>query len=254
MKRVLKACDGSRTVAALVLGMHRRTLQRVLSRGGVTMNVTGFSGPGRQSRIRTRTGESTMPSRSLDGLIGQIISELAKQVAQAVRAELAKDLRGGASAPSTREVKRTAVPGRKTSKPAARSLPPHCVYPGCTNAHRGPRFSFLCQEHVGISQAEKKKYLEAWKAARKGSPPEKAAAPKPAGEKSGRRGRRGALDEATVTRVLKVVEDNPGLRSEEIYRKLPLKPDLAKKALAKLRADKRVKTTGEKRGMTYAAA
>jgi len=41
------------------------------------------------------------------------------------------------------------------------------------------------------------------------------------------------------------------LRSEEIYKKVPLKPDLAKKALTKLREDERVKTTGEKRAMTY---
>ncbi len=54
--------------------------------------------------------------------------------------------------------------------------------------------------------------------------------------------------------MLKVIEGNPGLRSEEIYKKLPLRPELAKKALAKLREDKRVKTTGEKRATTYAAA
>jgi transcription initiation factor IIE alpha subunit len=54
--------------------------------------------------------------------------------------------------------------------------------------------------------------------------------------------------------VFKVIEDHPGLRSEEIYKKLPLAPELTKKVLAKLREGKRVKTTGEKRAMTYAAA
>ena len=77
-----------------------------------------------------------------------------------------------------------------------------------------------------------------------------ASAPKP----RGRRGRRGTLDEATVARVFKVIEDNPGLRTEEIYKKLPLPADQAKKALAKLRADGRVKTKGQKRATTYAAA
>lgn len=151
-------------------------------------------------------------------------------------------------------MKRAAALGRKITKRAARRLPPHCVYPGCTNAHKGPRFSFLCQEHVGISQSEKKKHLEAWKAARKGSPPEKAAPPKAAGEKSGRRGRRGSLDEATVSRVLSAIEANPGLRTEEIYKKVPVSAEQAKKVLAKLRADGRVKTKGKKRATTYAAA
>jgi hypothetical protein len=68
-----------------------------------------------------------------------------------------------------------------------------------------------------------------------------------------RRGRRGALDEATLERVLKVITSSPGLRSEEIYRKLPVPVKTVKAALAKLRATKRVKTKGEKRAMTYAA-
>jgi hypothetical protein len=57
-----------------------------------------------------------------------------------------------------------------------------------------------------------------------------------------------------MTRVLEVIEANPGLRSEEIYKKLPLSVELAKKALTKLRETKRVKTKGEKRSMTYAVA
>src|SRR5258708_1445242 len=65
-----------------------------------------------------------------------------------------------------------------------------------------------------------------------------------------RRGRRGGLNEATLSRVLKVIESSPGLRSEEIYRKLPLPAGKVKAALAKLRHSKRVKTKGEKRAMT----
>jgi hypothetical protein len=68
-----------------------------------------------------------------------------------------------------------------------------------------------------------------------------------------RRAGRGRLDEVTVSRVLKVVHDSPGLRTEEIQAKLPVAPKLVKAALAKLRRESRVKTTGQKRGMTYAS-
>jgi hypothetical protein len=76
----------------------------------------------------------------------------------------------------------------------------------------------------------------------------------PAAEKPRRRGRRGGINEATLSRVLKVIVSSPGLRSEQIYKKLPLPVAKVKTALAKLRAAKRVKTKGEKRSMTYQAA
>jgi hypothetical protein len=81
-------------------------------------------------------------------------------------------------------------------------------------------------------------------------PAKRIATPEP--KKASPSGSRRGVDEATLARVLKVVEKNPGLRSEEIYKKLPMATDLARKALGKLRDTKRVKTTGEKRSMTYA--
>jgi hypothetical protein len=41
------------------------------------------------------------------------------------------------------------------------------------------------------------------------------------------------------------------LRSEQIYKKLPLPPKTVKAALAKLRETNDVKTTGTRRSMTY---
>jgi hypothetical protein len=64
---------------------------------------------------------------------------------------------------------------------------------------------------------------------------------------------RGRLDEATVSRVWTVIRDAPGLRTEQIQTKLPVAPNVVKAALAKLRRENRVKTTGQRRGMTYAA-
>jgi hypothetical protein len=196
-----------------------------------------------------------MPTRSLEQRINQIVSEATKQVAELVRADLAAEVQRviGGSAKGARHVQ-ALPPGKKAAKPAARNLPAHCIFPGCTNAHKGPRFSFLCAEHIGISKVDKKKHLDDWKVARKGSAPKTPSSPNVAGKQAGRSHRRGSLDEATVTRVFKVIEDNPGLRGEEIYKKLPLAPELTKKVLAKLRDSKRVKTTGEKRAMKYAAA
>jgi hypothetical protein len=70
----------------------------------------------------------------------------------------------------------------------------------------------------------------------------------------GKRGRRGGLNEATLARVLDAVKGTPGLRSEQIQKQLPLAPKVVKAALAKLRAAKRVKTSGQKRATTYAPA
>jgi hypothetical protein len=199
-----------------------------------------------------------MPSRSLDAVVSEFISELARQIAQAVRAELATEPRrnqggDGAKKELSRPVARA---GGKAGNSSARNIPPHCVYPDCTNAHKGPRFSFLCAEHVGVPKADKKKHLADWKAGSQGRAAVKPTATSKAarGTKGRRSGRPGALDDATLSQVFKVVEDNPGLRSEEIYKKLSLAPQLAKKALAKLRAQKRVKTKGAKRATTYAAA
>lgn len=77
---------------------------------------------------------------------------------------------------------------------------------------------------------------------------------KTATAKKGRGRRRGSLNNATLARVLQVIESTPGLRSEQLYQKLPLPREVTKRALAKLREDKRVKTKGDRRAMTYAPA
>lgn len=85
-------------------------------------------------------------------------------------------------------------------------------------------------------------------------------APRPASRPNGgataaapRRRRRG-VQPGVLDRVVSFVAKNPGLRSEQIQAKLGGDHDTVKKALAKLRDIKRVKTTGEKRATTYTAA
>jgi hypothetical protein len=188
--RVLEACGGSRTVAAAVLGMHRRTLQRILANGSVTLHKSGFSRPDRQTGLGKVEGEFSMPRLSaLEYRLNEVIKQAVKQTAEIVRAEIAAQVQRTIGTVGTR------APSNGASAKAA-------------------------------VQAKAK----------------------------ARTGRQRGVDETTLTRVLKIIEENPGLRSEQIYAKLPIETELARKALTKLRDTKRVRTKGEKRAMTYAAA
>jgi hypothetical protein len=76
------------------------------------------------------------------------------------------------------------------------------------------------------------------------------------GQKGGRKGgRRGAgPSESDLQTVHDFISRNPGLRSEEIQKKIGGEPDLVRKALAKLRASGQAKTKGAKRATTYFSA
>lgn len=70
-----------------------------------------------------------------------------------------------------------------------------------------------------------------------------------------RRGRSGGASPQLVSTVLEAIKRSPGLRTEQIYAKLPSHPaPRVKAALARLRADKKVKTSGTRRAMTYRSA
>jgi len=75
-----------------------------------------------------------------------------------------------------------------------------------------------------------------------------AATPKTAA-KPGRRG--GAVNDGVLAQLLKVIKAAPGLRSEQIYKKVAIPPKVAKAGLAKLREQKKVKTSGTRRATTY---
>ena len=82
--------------------------------------------------------------------------------------------------------------------------------------------------------------------------PSRAAAPKRVARAASGRSRR--LTDADLDLMVRAVGSFPGLRSEQLYGKVELPPKLAKAALARLRAQKRVKTKGEKRATTYLPA
>jgi hypothetical protein len=99
------------------------------------------------------------------------IAALVKQIKEEAKNELIASL-GAApssippsqpedSAPQLRGLK--SLPPSRKKQSSNRLFPPHCVYPQCANAHKGPRFSFMCPEHYGVPKKDKAKYLAAWK-------------------------------------------------------------------------------------------
>jgi hypothetical protein len=112
-------------------------------------------------------------SGARDGLekqIAQILAAAAPQIASAVRAHLTMLLSGrdGGALGST------ATSARGFGPKQHHTFPTHCIHPGCSNDHRGPRWSFLCEKHRDISKSEKQKYLATWRAGQKKSGPGKA--------------------------------------------------------------------------------
>ena len=72
---------------------------------------------------------------------------------------------------------------------------------------------------------------------------------------SARRGRGNGASAQLVSTVLDTIKRSPGLRTEQIYAKLPgHAAPRVKAALAKLRAGKKVRTSGNRRAMTYRSA
>jgi len=55
-----------------------------------------------------------------------------------------------------------AAPARDASKLAGRKLDMHCRFPGCKNRSKGPRFRFLCEEHLKLPKKKQDKVLAKW--------------------------------------------------------------------------------------------
>jgi hypothetical protein len=49
-----------------------------------------------------------------------------------------------------------------SAKLRGRKLDMRCRYPGCKNKSKGPRFRFLCAEHLKLPKAQQKAALEKW--------------------------------------------------------------------------------------------
>lgn len=56
---------------------------------------------------------------------------------------------------------------KKKSDVGSRLYPPHCLYPDCEEKHKGPRFTFMCQQHANVSKHQKETLLKKWKESQK---------------------------------------------------------------------------------------
>lgn len=66
--------------------------------------------------------------------------------------------------------------------------------------------------------------------------------------------KRGSVSALVLQQLLGAIKTAPGLRSEEIYKKVRMSRKLAKAGLAKLREQNKVKLKGQKRSATYSLA
>ena len=81
------------------------------------------------------------------------------------------------------------------------------------------------------------------------------AASAPTGARRGRPpGKRNKLSSAVLDQILEVVKKKPGLRSEQIQKEIDAGPGVVKAGLARLRVERRVRTSGQRRSTTYALA
>ena len=67
-------------------------------------------------------------------------------------------------------------------------------------------------------------------------------------------GRRSKLSAAALEQIIEVVRKKPGLRSEQIQRELDFAQGVVKAGLARLRLERRVRTSGQRRSTTYTVA
>jgi hypothetical protein len=127
--------------------------------------------------ISGRYQRSVMPNEDLQNRIMELLQNalepIASQLADAIRtealAEAKRELLSRLDVTPVQSPQISLPPATTSSKPrrngaaSQRKLPAHCVYPDCNNPHKGPRFSFMCEQHMGVGKRDKGKYLLEWK-------------------------------------------------------------------------------------------
>lgn len=53
-------------------------------------------------------------------------------------------------------------PSKAASKLRGMKRDMRCHYPGCKNRSKGPRFRYLCEEHLKLPKAEQEAALQKW--------------------------------------------------------------------------------------------
>jgi hypothetical protein len=170
--------------------------------------------------------------------IHDIVTRAASEIASAIRGEISSTPRRAAlpahkAAPSARGGKRRTI---------------MCPVPGCGKPGGGPKWGWFCADHKDLP-AEEKARARAARAGAATAPKAKAARGAKRGGREGAKRGGSALDQ-----VLAFVRSNPGMRSEQIQKRIGLAAEPVKAALAKLRAGGQVKVSGKARATSYAPA
>ena len=137
LARLLRRCPAAYSPRRLLLnGRHERNLYHTR----------------RSRRLRrqfTSVIATTMPRRSshpFDALVDRFAQFFAERISAAL------------AVPAARGGNRNGV----ASKLRGRKLDMRCHYPGCKNRSKGPRFRFLCEEHLKLPKKEQDAALEKW--------------------------------------------------------------------------------------------
>jgi len=109
-------------------------------------------------------------STDLESRLLEVIRPIIQEIKAEAKRELLAALGGTPTNGTTTAIvaaspapRRGRPPRVATRAPSNRHIPPHCVYPNCTNHSKGPRFSFMCEDHIGTPKKDKARYLAAWK-------------------------------------------------------------------------------------------
>jgi hypothetical protein len=91
-------------------------------------------------------------TNQLDGLLNHLADLIAERLGSRLGAHSAKASKGGK--------------GRRST--AGRKLDMSCRVEGCKNRSRGPRYGFICEEHLkSLSKKQQEASREAWNAKHK---------------------------------------------------------------------------------------
>jgi len=84
---------------------------------------------------------------NFDQMVDRIADLIAERALGKINERVQSGMRNGAA-------KGRVGSGRRSSAPKGRMLDMHCRYPGCKNRSKGPRFRFLCEEHLKLPKAK----------------------------------------------------------------------------------------------------
>jgi hypothetical protein len=84
---------------------------------------------------------------NFDQMVDQIADLIAERALEKINERVQSGMRKGSA-------KGRSGNGRRSSALSGRKLDMHCRFPGCKNRSKGPRFRFLCEEHLKLPKAK----------------------------------------------------------------------------------------------------